>query len=408
MRRNSGSLLAAILFAATAPIAMAQTPTIDKKSGEAQPVKAQPASPNELQPGMAPEAKHAVPTQPTSALPEALKLSTMKHDWGDIPDTNPAEFTFDFTNVSDKEITLAVAASCGCTVPTMEKTVYKPGENGKVTARFDPHGRTGPQTKTLTFTIVNPQGVFAQQIATLTANVRALVLFDPPKMFLNEVDHIDGQVTKLNVNGRKEGFKVLSVTSNSEFVKATIGEPTTIDQAGDKLTSYPIELNVGKGAPIGTLQTQLEITTNDERAKLGPYFLGADVVGDIKSTPAQAIIRANEPGVAFTTQFRIDTRSGSAFNILSVSVDAKKEMQTVADVSRENDGKAYLVTLNGVTPLEPGMVQGTVVLETDARGGESLRVPFTAVIRRPVQGNQMQPPVPVPGNIQRVDPNFKK
>ena len=65
---------------------------------------------------------------------------------------------FNFTNVADKEITIAVAASCGCTVPTMEKTTYKPGESGKVSARFDPHSRQGPQTKTLTFTIRRTAG----------------------------------------------------------------------------------------------------------------------------------------------------------------------------------------------------------------------------------------------------------
>lgn len=398
------TLTAALMLAAATSMAFAQAKTLDTKGGEQQPVKveAKPAQPGTFQP-------QAVPTQPTSTMPEALKINTMKHDWGDIPDTEPVEFTFDFTNISDKEITLAVAASCGCTVPTMEKTVYKPGEAGKVTARFDPHGRTGPQTKTLTFTITNPQGVFAQQIATLTSNVRALVMFDPPKMFLNEVDHIDGQTTKLMVNGRKEDFKVLSVTSASEYVKAKVLEPTTADINGDKLVSVPIELSVGKGAPIGTLQTQLEIKTNDERAKLGPYFLGADVVGDIKSTPAQAIIRVNDPSTAFTTQVRIDTRSGSAFNILSVSVDAKKEMQAVADVVRENDGKSYMITISGVTPPEPGMVQSFLVLETDARGGESLRVPFTAVIRRPVQAAPGATPAPTPpGNIQRIDPNLKK
>ena len=39
--------------------------------------------------------------------------------------------------------------------------------------------------------------------------------------------------------------------------------------------------------------------TNDDRAKLQPYFLGADVVGDIKASPAQAILRVNDPSTPF-------------------------------------------------------------------------------------------------------------
>lgn len=328
-----------------------------------------------------PASVQPVPAAP-NALPDALKLDNLKFDWGDISDTEPVEHAFTFTNIADKEITIAVAASCGCTVPTLEKTTYKPGENGKVTARFDPHNRQGPQTKTLTFTVVNPQGVFAQQIATLTANVKALVVFDPPKMFLSEVDHTTGQTTKLNITGRKPGFKVESVTSNSEFIKVTVGEAITATENNESFTKVPVELLVGKGAPIGTLQAQIEIKTNDERAKLQPYFMGADVVGDVKASPAQAILRVNEPATPFTTEVRFDSRSGTPFNILSLETDARKDMQVVTDVKKVEDGNYYTVTISGVTPSEGGMVQSFLTVSTDAKGGETIKIPFTAVIRK--------------------------
>lgn len=407
--RISTRLMAlALVVGLAAPLALAQEAkkTVDEvKGGLAQQVNTAP-------PGT-PAAPKIVQTQPAAALPEALKLSATAHNFGDIPDTDPVEHTFEFTNISDKEITLAVAASCGCTVPTMEKTTYKPGESGKVTARFDPKNRTGPQTKTLTYTITNPQGVFAQQIATLTSNVRALVMYDPQKMFLNEVDHVDGQTTTLMVNGRKDDFKVTKATSSSEFVKITVGEAKKTEVNGEQLTQVPLELSVGKGAPIGNLQAQLEITTNDDRVKPAQYFVGADVVGDVKPSPAQAILRVNDPATAFTTNIRIDARSGTAFNILSVEVDARKDMRAVADVQKENEGKAYTITLSGVTPAEPGMVQGFLIIATDARGGETLRVPFTAVVRRPATGVPVPtaPVAPVaPSQIppQRIDPSLKK
>ena len=337
-----------------------------------------------------PASVQPVPAAP-NALPDALRLDSLKFDWADISDTEPVEHAFTFTNIADKEITIAVSASCGCTVPTLEKTTYKAGENGKVTARFDPHNRQGPQTKTLTFTVVNPQGVYSQQIATLTANVKALVIFDPPKMFLSEVDHTTGQTTKLMITGRKEGFKVESVTSNSEFVKATIGEPMTATENNETFIKVPIELLVGKGAPIGTLQSQIEIKTNDERAKLQPYFMGADVVGDVKASPAQAILRVNDPSTPFTTEVRFDSRTGTPFNILSLETDARKDMQVVTDFKKVEDGNYYMVTISGVTPAEGGMIQSFLTVSTDAKGGETIKIPFTAVIRKMAPGGAVIP-----------------
>lgn len=363
-----------------------------------------------------PASVQPVPAAP-NALPDALRLDNMKFDWGDISDTEPVEHAFTFTNIADKEITIAVAASCGCTVPTLEKTTYKPGENGKVTARFDPHNRQGPQTKTLTFTVVNPQGIYSQQIATLTANVKALVVFDPPKMFLSEVDHTTGQTTKLMITGRKEGFKVESVTSNSEFVKATVGEAMTATENNETFVKVPVELLVGKGAPIGTLQSQIEIKTNDERAKLQPYFMGADVVGDVKASPAQAILRVNDPSTPFTTEIRFDSRSGTPFNILSLETDARKDMQVVTDFKKVEDGNYYMVTISGVTPAEGGMVQSFLTVSTDAKGGETIKIPFTAVIRKMAPAGAVIPapasgatPIPakLPLSATPVDPSTAK
>lgn len=355
----------------------------------------------------APAAVQPVPVPtPTGAMPEALKIDNLKHDWGDISDTETVEHTFNFTNVSDKEITIAVAASCGCTVPTLEKTTYKPGESGKVSARFDPHNRQGPQTKTMTFTVTNPQGVFNQQIATLSSNVKALVTMEPPKMFLSDVDHMTGQKSKLMIHGRKEGFQVTSVSSNSEFVKTKLGEPTTADVNGEKLIQVPVEIEVGKGAPIGTLQAQIEIKTNDERAKLQPYFMGADIVGDVKASPAQAILRVTEPSTPFSTQIRFDSRSGGTFNILSMEHDARKQMQVVLDVQKVDEGHAHVITITGVTPAEGGMIQNFLTVSTDARGGETLKVPFTAVVRR---AQPATPPIaaPIPPKPGTALPNHK-
>lgn len=331
-----------------------------------------------------------VPTLPASEQPRALELGEEQFNWGVISDTQPVSHDVVFKNITQEEISLAVAASCGCTTTALEKTVYKPGESGKVTAKFDPKGRMGPQTKTLTFTVTNPQGKYTQQMVQLSAEVKARVWFDPPKMYLNEVDHSTGQTAQVNISGRKEGFQITKIESSNPSVTTKLGTPIIEEFGGDKVVKIPVDVVVGKGAQIGNMQAQLTITTNDDTIGTQTYFLGADVVGDIKSTPNTAIIRTNDPSTPFSTQLKLDSRSGSAFNVTSIDVDARKDMQAVADVTKGEGGNFYMVTLSGVTPAEGGVVQGFVVVSTDARGGETMKIPFTAVIRRPAQATLKQ------------------
>jgi hypothetical protein len=60
---------------------------------------------------------------------------------------------FTFTNRGAEPVTiLKTASSCGCTVPTLAKQVYAPGESGEILALFTYGSRTGMQRKDVTVT----------------------------------------------------------------------------------------------------------------------------------------------------------------------------------------------------------------------------------------------------------------
>ena len=318
----------------------------------------------------------------TGELPKALELSESSFDWGTISDAEPVSHTLKIKNITDRTIKLAVAASCGCTVPKLEKDVLAPGEEVPVSASFNPSGRNGPQTKTVTVTVTDPQGVYAQQAVTLTSNVRALVTLDPPKLFSTDVDHRDGKIETLTVIGRKPNFKVDGVDSTSPFVKAKVGESVEVEENGEKITKVTIELDIGKDAPIGSLNSQLTIRTNDDKTKPLQTFVGADVIGDIRATPPSTMIRATAPGAAVTAQMKLDTRSGKPFRITSIDIEGRADMKLVSDFASTEEGRGYMLTISGVAPEQAGLVQGSVVVATDAQGGETIRVPFTLTVPR--------------------------
>jgi len=63
------------------------------------------------------------------------------------------EAVFAFTNDSDAVVTITgTRASCGCTVPSIDKKTFEPGESGEIKALFRYGSRVGEQRKRVTVT----------------------------------------------------------------------------------------------------------------------------------------------------------------------------------------------------------------------------------------------------------------
>ncbi len=92
---------------------------------------------------VAPGAAEPTPVAPSvSGLEfEAREISLVA-----APGVEQLEAEFVFVNRADRTVFVGeVTAACGCTVPSLEKTNYAPGEEGKLRAVFSVGGRQGPQ-----------------------------------------------------------------------------------------------------------------------------------------------------------------------------------------------------------------------------------------------------------------------
>ena len=87
-------------------------------------------------------------------LAKPLQFRDEAFDYGEIMEKNgPVTHQFEFTNLLNRPVKiLGVKPSCGCTTPDWSKEPIQPGKTGFVQARFDPKGRPGHFTKTLTVT----------------------------------------------------------------------------------------------------------------------------------------------------------------------------------------------------------------------------------------------------------------
>lgn len=87
-----------------------------------------------------------------------FSVNEKMHDFGDIPQTDKVEYNFVVTNEGhDNLIIRKVKASCGCTAVTPAKTIIGKGESTEIHVAFDPRGKSGRQSKTITVITNDPK-----------------------------------------------------------------------------------------------------------------------------------------------------------------------------------------------------------------------------------------------------------
>ncbi|MDQ8202325.1 DUF1573 domain-containing protein [Pelagicoccus sp. SDUM812003] len=91
----------------------------------------------------------------SAATAVGLQAAAQSLEWDNTKQSFETEFgqeevkaTYAFTNTGSAPVEIAQTKStCGCTVPSLDKKVYQPGESGELTAIFTVGSRQGPQHK---------------------------------------------------------------------------------------------------------------------------------------------------------------------------------------------------------------------------------------------------------------------
>lgn len=80
-----------------------------------------------------------------------ISAEQTSHDFGTIKEADgKISHTFQIKNEGDMPLVITrVIASCGCTTPEWTKEPIAPGKTGDIKVTYDPAGRPGPFTKTI-------------------------------------------------------------------------------------------------------------------------------------------------------------------------------------------------------------------------------------------------------------------
>lgn len=389
------SLLVALCGLACGALAQEAKPA---KAAQPVPVKAEPVK--EAMPG-----QPAAPVKPAAYTPTLttkdgrVEFTVLEHNFGVISDDTPMDAAFSFKNTGAGALEITnMQGSCGCTVGALDKRVYQPGESGTIKVTFNPHGKKGPQHTTVT--VYSNDETKPQVVLNIKSEIKPLVAIEPQFAVLNQIAKGKGGKTTVTVTSRLPGLQLINATPSVSHFEAKILPATQVEINGEKVTQWPVEVSVRPDAPVGPVNCGIQIRTSDASRTLSMNANG-EVVGDVQVTPQRVQMAALMPGQPYTSQMVIKSRNGLPFNVLKIEEQpstpgmAKFFGKITVTEDATTTPKSYTVSLAGQASSQPGSINGNLVIFTDLKGEEQVRVPFFGYIRAD------QPKAPAPASTTR-------
>ena len=314
-----------------------------------------------------------------SAVAQQTKQILFKeeiHDFGSIAESKgPVTHEFLFTNNSNRPIKiLNVQPSCGCTTPGWTKEQVEPGKTGIIKASFNPQGRPGFFTKSLTVTtdleatpiILQIKGQVSQDAAPSESEftvVNGSLKFRSSSFNLGKV-FIKNEYTTREFPIYNGGLKPINFTGtfgSPKHIKVDV-QPRTLAQ-GQKGT-VRISYNGQMKNQYGFQSDNVELHTDDEInpvKSISVYATLEDFFGDLSASDMEKapVMRVNEYSMDFG---RVKGTSTTAKEV-TITNGGKKELS----IRSLQPNCTCVKAAAGKTSLKPGE-STTVTIAFDPMG----------------------------------------
>lgn len=332
----------------------------------------------------------------------SLTVEREKHDFGTIDDSQSQTTTFKFKNSGTGPLNISdVHGSCGCTVPKLAKTVYAPGEGGEITVTFNPHGKKGPVTQTVTITSNDPKAATKQ--VSIAANVAPMVSVEPQVLQLSQVPKGQGKKQTVTVTGRYPNFAATTITvSDPKVLAAKVLETKPIKAAdGSDAFASTVEIELLASASVGQVQQTLTIRTTKEDRVMNVTVLG-EVMGEINVQPPRIALGALNLGQDISTTIKLTHREGKNFKITKIEeIPAQGEKVLTLNPVQDDPTKpnSYTLNIGGKAPAAPGSIRGEIQVTTDIESEGVLKLSYFGYARADMPAQPAQPGQPSPGAL---------
>jgi hypothetical protein len=285
----------------------------------------------------------------------ARKLFTdTTHDFGTVAKGAKSQFKFKFKNIYEEPLHVAsVRSSCGCTSAEISKADLKTWETGDIVATFNTNSFLGYHSATITVTFDKPY--FAEVQLQVHGNIRGDVTLTPGVVQLGTIDAGKAAEKKVTVTrtGRSD-WTITDIRSANTNYEVEVSDA----RRSSGSVSYDLTVRLKPTAPVGYVNDQLFLVTNDSETTQIPVDVEGNVVAEVTVSPASLSLGTLLPGQSVTKN--VVVRAKKAFKVLSVTGD-----DSVACKLPEAAREVQLLPITFTAGDKPGKVVKKLKIKTD-------------------------------------------
>jgi len=306
---------------------------------------------------MAADANTQTKAEPKGPAPK-LVFEETTHDFGAVApgSFNPCKFKFANKGQGVLKIT-EVTKTCGCTVFTLDKKEYAPGEQGTIEVGYNADKGTGVRTRHLY--VISNDPINERIELTIKATIAQKIVSEPEKL---EYMLKDGNKELVLRSVDDQNFAITSFGSSGNAITATF-DPNKI------ATRFVLETKGDPNKLAITGNGLVEIkTTHPEASTVSIPFT---VLTKFKTDPPAINILNAEAGKGIERELWLLNNYDEQFEVASVT---SKE-NSIKVIKQEKVGNRYKLTLSVTPPAtEPSNKMFTDILTITTKDGEKVEV----------------------------------
>jgi hypothetical protein len=300
-----------------------------------------------------------------------------RHAFGTVAAGSKTEYSFELTNLYKEDVHIAsVRASCGCTTPIIVKPLLKTFEKGAILARFNTSTFHGQKDATITVTIDKP--FYAEVQLSVAGYIRQDVVFSPGNVEFGSLD--SGKVVerriKVDYAGRAD-WQITDVRSANTNLEVEM--TPTHRQAGR--VGYELLVRLKASAPVGYINDQLVLVTNDRNKTTVPLSITGRVLSPVTISPSSLFLGVLQPGQKVTKQLIV--KGKSPFHITKVKCDDCFEIKAPSEAK-----KLHVIPVIFTAGATPGKISHKIAVQTDISGDAEMSVVTSATVEMPATAGE--------------------